>query len=366
MIIINEFRAFFRDRISVIFLIAFPLILIYLLGNILNSLETADSTVGTLKAEYVMETDDPAILAVAEQFIAAINEEGDSFYFTKMETEAQSRERISNEEIAGLVRFQNDGVHILQGNDALQNRTLAAVMNGFMQSEKAIAGIQNTDPAKIMNLTSAEHKEYIKDVEFNKNRSMLDYYGVCMLLMIICFSSVQAFGAFGDERNNKTINRLIAAPLNRTNLYLQKLIGMMPSAVVQIAVIMSASVLLFHVRYATGVFNNVLLFMLFFMTMLVMLSGAVSISLFVKGNPAIVFMPLMWLMLFFSGAFAQPIVKIGLAPYMPITYVKNAAFSLTIFGEREGAFQVIAIEAVIIVIFTIMGVIRFNRMQETR
>lgn len=365
MIIINEFRAFFRDRVSVAFLIIFPLVLIYLLGNILSSLETADSTVGTLKAEYVIETENPIISQTADQFLAGIDENQDSFLFTEMETEPLARQSIEKEEITGLVMFQDDGVYILHGKDALLNRTLLAVMNGFIQNEKAIASIQKVDAAKLRDL-SFEEKEYVEDVEFNKNRSMLDYYGVCMLLMIICFSSVEAFASFGDERNNKTINRLIAAPINRTNLYLQKMIGMMPSAVIQITVIMCASVLLFDVKYASAPLDNLLLFVLFFMTMFVMLSAGVSVSLFVKGNPAIIFMPLIWLMLFFSGVFAQPMGAIGLEPYMPITYVKNAAFSLTVFGRHTEAFHVIAAEAVIIAAFTVIGVIRFNRMQEAR
>lgn len=365
MVILNELRAFFRDRISFAFLIAFPLILIYLLGNILNSLETADQTVGTLKAEYVIESKNLLLTESARQFIDTMNKEGESFYFTEMETEELAKEKIKAKETTGIVRFDEDRVYIIQGEDALLNRTLLAVMNGFIQSEKAIQSIIKEDPTKLEHITT-EEKEYVEEVEFNKNRSMLDYYGVCMLLMIICFSSIQAFSAFGDERSHKTINRLIAAPINRTNLYIQKMIGMMPSAIVQILVIMIGSVVLFHVKYASNFLDNVLLFLLFFMTMLVMLSGGVSISLFVKGNPAIVFMPLMWLMLFFSGIFAQPMVEIGLDKYMPITYVKNAAFSLTIFGEHRGAFWIIAIEAVITVLFTVTGVIRFNRMQETR
>ena len=66
-------------------------------------------------------------------------------------------------------------------------------------------------------------------------------------------------------------------------------------------------------------------------------------------------------MLFFSGSFSKEIYIEGFSNYLPPYLIQQAAFELTLFGNRTAAAQVIAVSSVILAVFTILGAVKFNR-----
>ena len=174
---------------------------------------------------------------------------------------------------------------------------------------------------------------------------------------------IGCFTSFGDERKNKTILRLIASPLKRTNIFMQKVFGMMLSAGIEIGVIMIVGTAFFNVHYANNFSDNLLLFLFFFISMMTLSCVGVSLGLLIKGNPLLIFGPILWLMMFFSGTFSKELYIEGVTPYIPIYQLQQAAFQLILFSKKEKVLFIILIELIIGITFTIFGVIKFNKMQ---
>ena len=371
MIFINECKEFFRDKINLIFPIAFPLILILLLGNMLSNLNYADPEVGFIKAEYIIATEQQMEQEMVLSFLASLNDTN-SILMAESISETSSKEKIALGELDALVIFGGDLIEIYEGDEEIKNRTFSAVMNGFVQNKKAVMsimkGMQEGDLKDNTLAISTEtiRKSYTTKKDFDKNRSMLDYYGVSMIILIVFVGGIGGFSSFGNERTNKTINRLIASPMNRSSIFIQKVMGLMLGYFIEIAVIMIVGATLFDVHYANNLIDNILLFSLFLVTMVSLGCVGVSLGLVMKGNPLLIFGPVLWLMMFFGGTFSKDVYIEGLTPKLPVYQLQQAAFGLTIFGHKEKVMAILLVEILVTFVFIFIGVARFNKMQEQK
>lgn len=352
MVFINECKVFFRDRMNLFFIVVFPLIMILLLGNMLKDFDYADADIGNIKAEYIIESDANEKVLI-EGFIMGINETG-KVVLTQAVDANNAKNKIATGDLDAFVEFKSNSVGLFEGENEIKNRTFFAIINGYLQNKKVPQ--QNIDLKK----------SFTTKKDFDKNRSMLDYYGVCMIILVSCAGGIGCFTSFGDERKNKTIQRLIASPMNRTNIFMQKVFGMMLSSCVEIGVIMVVGTIFFNVHYANNFLDNLLLFLFFFTSMMALSCVAVSLGLFVKGNPLLMFGPIFWLMMFFSGTFSKELYIKGVSPYIPMYQLQQAAFELTIFSKKEKVLYIIALELLIAIIFIVFGVVKFNKMQDGR
>jgi len=363
MIIINELKAFFRDKTNLAFMFAFPIVLIYLLGNLLSEQNYADVAIGKLRIGYMVETTNPIEVTGINGFIEETLKE--DVVFTKVTEEEAAKDQVAQNELEGFVIFGQDKIRLYEGKDMIKNRTISALITGYSNLGKAITVIAHAVPNKFATM-KVEENNFVEEKEFTANRSMLDYYGVCMIAMMVFVGSIIGAGTFGEEIRLKTVNRLIGSPVSRTKIFIQKVIGQIPSAIIEIIVVMAVSVLFFNVHYATTIGDNLFLFSLFLLSSITMLIVGIVIGLFVKANPTLVIMPPLWIMMFVGGTFTKEINIKGVTANMPIHRLQQAAFDITIFGRTGKASTIMLIEVVIILIMAVIGVVKFNTMKEAR
>ena len=137
MIIIKELKAFFRDKTNLAFMFAFPIILIYLLGNLLSNQDYADEAVGNLRIGYMVETTNPIEVAGIDDFIKEISKEG-NVVFTKVPEEEAAKNQVARNEMEGLVIFGQDKIRLYEGKDMIKNRTISAIITGYSNLEKQL------------------------------------------------------------------------------------------------------------------------------------------------------------------------------------------------------------------------------------
>lgn len=363
MIIINGCKKFFRDKNALVLMIIFPIVLIYILGNLLSNANFADEAVGKLRIGYMITTESPVEIAVISNYIKDVTD--DKIQFTQMEGKEAAVNQVADYQLEGFVIFGKDEIQIYEGKDAIKNRTIAALITSISHMSKAVTAIADKVPEKITKLNTGDI-DFVQEKEFNANRTMLDYYGVSMVVMILFAGAIRGVNTFKEERQLKTLSRLIVSPMRRTNIFMQKVLGQVPSAVLEIIIIFTVSVLFFHVHYAAGLYNNLVLLLLFLLTSFTTLMVGIVMGMFMEGNPMLYILGPVWLMSFFSGTFAKDIYIKGLTEYLPMYRIQQAAFDITIFGRTGEATGVMLIETAIIVLFIVVGGIRFNKMREVR
>jgi ABC-2 type transport system permease protein len=366
-IIIKETKDFIRDKTNLFFFLLFPVVLIFLLGSLLSSADKAEEAIGTISIHYRIDTKNEYQKAVAMSFIQEVSNNNKSLLFEETKELDASRELAGRDEITAVVHFTGDPmeIKIYEGRNQVKNRAVNAVMNGFIQMNKAMTSVISSG-ANVQSIPDVTNTNYIEHKNLGIERTMIDYYAVSMLAMICFMSMLVGAGAFLGERQNKTINRLIIAPQNRILMFLQKILGMIPQVVLQIIIIMITSVVIFKANYAVTLRDNLHLFTMFFAVTLCMVSLGAVLGMIIKLNPMVVIMPVLWLMMFFGGTYSKEMKIKGLTEAMPIYQIQQAAFDLALFGRGQKANHVILLCVAIMIVALILGAFLFSKKQEER
>ncbi len=365
-VIIKEMKDFLREKTNLFFFLMFPAVLVFLLGNLLGSMDQAEETIGEIKVHYLVETEQVFHTMAIEGFVTALEDDKNISFERSADLEA-SKILAGRDDITAVVEFTGNPlqINIYEGTNHIKNRTVGSIMNGFVQMNKSITAILKTIP-NTLPVGAEEQPDYVKQKDLGINRTMLDYYAVTMMVMVCFMSVILGSSAFSVERQNRTINRLLIAPKNKVILFLSKILGLMPQVVMQIAIIMVFSIFVFHANYAATWLDNAYLFVMFFMVTLCMISIGAVIGLFLKANPMAVIFPVLWVMMFFSGTYSKEVNISGVTDRMPIYKIQEASFDLTVFG-RYGKCNTVILSCLIITAIALsIGAFVFSRMEEER
>jgi ABC-2 type transport system permease protein len=233
---------------------------------------------------------------------------------------------------------------------------VAAIPEGSSFDLATLASSDSTLVASAASPVRVEEKSY------GVTRTMMDYYAITMIVMIFFFGSANAAAStFYQMRRDGTLRRLIASPVSKTSAYLQLLLSNVPLNILQVAVVMLVSTSLFGVHYAATWQLNVLLFVMLAVVGVAFSSLFLLFGMFIRVNPLIPIMPVMWALLFLSGTFSKEIFVPGLTEFMPPYLIQTAAFDLTLFGHTGRAAVALAVSSALIVLSTLVGSLVFNR-----
>lgn len=360
-IIIKETKEYLREISNVFFYLIFPVVLVFLLGNLLAKIDAPEEAIGEVKIHYIIETEEIADIMAIESFVQGVSDE-QSIIFEKSDDINASRKLVEEDEITSVILFTNNPmeIQIFEGTNRIKNCTINAIMNGFSQINKAVKVVINSNPMALMNMEDSK-EDFIMQKDLGIKRTMLDYYAITMMAMVSVMSILVGAFCFIGERENRTILRLKIAPINQVKLFLSKILGMLPQIIMQISILMILSLLVLGANYASNLVDNLYLFFMFFvLTFTMIIIGAVY-GLFIKVHPMATIMPVVWLMMFLSGTYSKDIFIDGVTQAMPIYNVQKAAFDLAIYGRYEKANTVIIICIIISLIMLTLGAISFRR-----
>ncbi|HKL79366.1 MAG TPA: ABC transporter permease, partial [Mobilitalea sp.] len=271
-IILKETKEFLREKTNLFMFLMFPVVLVFLLGNLLSSMDKAEETIGEIIIHYQVQTENSIQAMAIEGYISSVGDDS-NIIFEKTEDLEASKLIAGTDDITAVVLFTGEPLEIMvyEGTNNIKNRTIGAIMNGFIQTNKSITTILKTIPNSLDSQIN-QTGEYIKQKDLGINRTMVDYYAVTMLAMICFMSILQGSMAFLGERQNHTINRLLLAPMNKSVLFMAKILGLIPQTILQIVIIMVVNVLVFNAHYASTLGDNLYLFFMFFIVTLAMIS----------------------------------------------------------------------------------------------
>jgi len=363
-IIIKETKDYLRDKSNVFFFLIFPVVLVFLLGNLLSAFDKAEETVGKVKIHYKIETESYADIMSIREFIRGV-EDNEKIFFEEAEDLDTSIQMIADGKTDAVVLFKNDPleIHIYEGLNRIKNRTVSGIMNGFSQFNKAVNVIAKSNLQILAGSTDYE-ADYITYKDLAVNRTMLDYYAITMMTMISFMSIILGAVCFMGERQGRTILRLKIAPISQIKLFFAKIFGLLPQTVLQIVILMVLSTLLFGAKYATNLYDNLYLFLMFVVVSFTMTAIGAVYGLFINVNPMACIMPVIWVMMFLSGTYSKEIFIDGVTQYMPVYCIQEAAFDLAVFGRHQKANTVIIVCLILTIAILIAGAVGFNRKEE--
>ncbi|MDD5936136.1 MAG: ABC transporter permease [Clostridiales bacterium] len=352
-IIINEFRKFFRNPFMLVCFLIFPIIMIYLLGNLVENVQTCDETIGNIKVAYTAQDVDFGSLY-----------QNDDVQFLPMEqTEGQAK--LNDGQVNGYFKIDEAGLTLFEGSSVLYNSVVKGIANGYLLQKSVYESIVKDNPVAMANIHMSEEDHTVKK-EANASMTMFDYYAVAMSIMTALYAAMASSMVFTEERKYKTMNRLITSPMNKFKIFSGICIGQIPFVILQFVVLLSFSAIAFHANYAPTFLGKVLLFLLLIVTGVLFSILGVVISLVFRKSMAVPIFLIVWVSLLLSGCFAKAMTLEPICNFLPPYLVRQAAFSLNVFGDHGPAIRVILVEVAIIIGLILVGGLIFSKKQEER
>lgn len=353
-----------RDRMALFFMILFPSVLVFILGTMLSSMDNADASIETIDIRYTIEADASETRTLILSFIENA-ENNDALSFEEAHSDADARKAVREGDADVALRFETPlAVEIYEGRDTIKNQAIWLIIESFSRRYAALSAVAEKDPSMLPTAQAAAETadDLMESGNLGVSRSMIDYYAVAMIVMILVMgSSIGAAEDIYNGRRDFTLARSLASPKGRASFYLQTLIAKMPQNIIQVLTIMLVSSFIFGAHYAKTIPDNLLLFAMLFLCGMAMSAVATIIGIVIKVSPTAAIMPAAWIMLFFSGTFSKEVVIVAIADFNPFYRIQKAAFELTIFGRHEQCVAVIIVAAAILTLAAVIGALLFRR-----
>ena len=403
-----------RDKMSLGMILLWPTLLIFILGNMLGNLDNPDERIQPFEVAYVIDSADEATLRTAEAIIGQFDDV-EQVNFTQSASLAAVEEPLAGGDLAAVVVFAEPfAIEIHEGIAQTPNRAVRTIFEGVARlhatvtvisdpaqyaeagaslanpaaaTAVAVAPAAPADPAAAATAAASTSATWmstapppsatsldpaaldallatprVEDKTYGVSRTMMDYYAITMIVMM-CFmgSASSAAATFHDWRKHGTLRRTVASPQNKTGLFLQFLASSLPMNFAQVGIAMAASVLLLGVHFAATWQLNLLLFVMLSLAGFAFSAVFLVLGMFIRFNPILVIVPLMWVVLFLSGTFAKVVYVPGITELMPPYLIQSAAFDLTLFGTTASSFAVIAVCLALTVVAAVAGTVLFNK-----
>jgi ABC-2 type transport system permease protein len=371
-----------RDKMSIFFGLIFPITMTFFLGNLLASYDNPDSRIETINISYVAEADASGAGGTGEQGIsegvnafASALSGNENIKIEKAENTEAAQKAVDDEKSDAAMIFGSPlKITVYEGKDSIKNRAVTLMAQSFSREYAAIGTAAAQNPQFLERLISGnsiseageanaqggsespdtygvpDASKLTKNRDLGINRTMMDFYAVAMLVMIAFMGSgIGGASEMYSLRKRGVIRRLTLSPRNRSRIFFDSMISSLPLNIMQAAVMMILSVLLFGAHYAKTPQDNLLLFAYFCLLSIAVSAFFMLIGIFMKVNPMMPIMSIMLAMLFMSGTFNKDIYIPNVTEYMPMNIAQQAAFDLTMFGRPERVLTVMAACAAILI-----------------
>lgn len=222
----KEIVSAFRDKRTLLFMLAFPIVLIMILGTALTNAFDQQAAVGEVHVLYKDKSDG----AFSQGFKTFAKEAKTSgVHFKKVLSDMDEKQEIKQGNYDVYLEIENSGIKLYQmDKNSMKNSIIQGMLTAFANRYNAAAEIIKAAPEQagaVLGDTPGDN--YIKETSLSSDRqpNSMDYYAVTMTTLIALYSALSASYLIRGERLGKTADRLIAAPVHKGEIFAGKLIG---------------------------------------------------------------------------------------------------------------------------------------------
>ncbi|GFZ32996.1 ABC transporter permease [Clostridium zeae] len=227
-IALKELKSTIRDTRTLVFMMAFPLVLILVLGTALSGVFGSDKSISLVKISVIYkDNSNKEFSKYFDEFIKQSGKEG--MKFEKADNEAEAVTEVEKRKYQAYIEINNEGVKLYENDrDSIEGSIIEGMLKGFIDKYKLVSEVVKVKPEAVATVINASNmNNYIKETSLNSKKvsSSIDYYAVSMTTMIALYGAISACFLIRGERLNKTASRLISAPLKKSEILIGKILG---------------------------------------------------------------------------------------------------------------------------------------------
>lgn len=354
-----------RDKKAMFWMILFPIIMIFILGNALSSFfGNTSATVPKTRIVYSIHKDTKETEKL-ENFFKDSKKELNMEFQKNNDKEFVLNEikrgkfdcYLDIEDEKNITVFSND---IKDFNAAL----VTNLLDIYSEKTNAIDSIATKNPQglKFVDLNSKPNFVKVRSLEKVKKPTAIDYYSVTMITMIILYATLTGAMTILGERMRGTMKRIACSPMNRTVLFFGKLIGAFLIVTVQVAILVLFTKFVFKANWG----DNMLPIIGLFLTQILM---AISIGMgvarmFSNPNFISVFSNVIIILLNFLGGAYIPLESFGqngilnmLSNISPLKWTNQAIFKIIYANDTSLVVMAMFVNLAVTIVFMTLPLI---------
>ena len=231
---------------------------------------------------------------------------------------------------------------------------------------KTTVGFIPSDALKYIHITSNNVSAEVKHTELQRVYSIMDYFGVTMLMMMSFLTCVLGANCYSEEYRLKTINRLFCSKYSRIKIFAQKSLGLIIIAAMEIVIFLLIAKGAYKINFAMHLKEEMaIIFMAFVNSVLMIFIGNI-LGIIFKRNTLMFIMPVFGIMMLFGGTFTGNIYLNGVSELMPIYQLQIAAFRLGTLYSYDLLKSVLYLEGIVLLCVAACAFILFYRQDEVK
>ncbi|MFC4620510.1 ABC transporter permease [Camelliibacillus cellulosilyticus] len=361
----KEIKTDARDIGTLVFLIAFPIVMMLILGTALSGAFNNNVSVGDINVLYKATGNGPAIQSF-QAFAKAMKKY--DVHFDKASENVNGKAAVKDHQYDGYVEVSDKGIQVYENNRAnIAGNVLEGMLSAYADRFNMISAVSQVKPDQTAAASTApDDGNFIKETSLHSKREpgSMDYYAIAMTTMIVLYSSLSAAYMIKGERIRRTGDRLIAAPITKAEIFIGKLFGGILSAVLSVIIVILFSKFVFNAYW--GHHLGIVILVLFTEILLAIGLG-LGISFLTKtdGIQRVILMIIIQVASFFGGAYF-PIDDVRgfggwITKLSPITWQNNALNQVIYANNLTPAFQTAALNLAIAAVFLAIAMVFMKR-----
>lgn len=339
-IALKEIKHNIRDTRTFVFMLAFPIMLMLILGTALSNAFDSKVAVSDIDILY-KNTADSNVTVYFQSFIKEAAKSG--IHFKKAVENTDGKKAVKENKYTAYVEVNDEGIQLYGSNrNSIEESIVQGMLAAFSDKYNVAAAVASVDASQISNaMTYGNGHEFMKErsLQSPKLPGSMDYYAMAMTTMIALYGAMSASSLIRGERTGKTAIRLSAAPVSKGEIFLGKILGCLVINTICLLVVVAFSAFVFKANW--GSHFGMVLFVLLTEVFLAVSFG-LGISYIAKTGEASrsIIMIIVQLASFFGGAYYKidnPSGMLGIITNLsPLTWA-NHALTKIIYGNDIGA-----------------------------
>lgn len=352
----------FRDTRTLFFMLAFPIVLMLVLGTALSNTFTTSLPVDEIDVLYKDATGGESF----PHFIDAAEKSG--IHFKKVSGKMDGEKEVKDGNYDGYVEITADGAQLyLNNGNSIAGNILQGMLSSYVDRYNIASEIVKVAPEKLESaFTREKQDDFIKETSLNPNKQpgSMDYYAIVITTMIVLYGAMSASSLIVGERVRKTADRLIASPVSKSEIFIGKVLGSLVSNGLCILLVILFSKLFFKANWGDQLG---LVFLVLLTEVIFAVSMGIGVSFLSKtsAGPKVFIMLFVQLSSFFGGAYFKIENPEGIFKFItdlsPLTWMNTAMTKIIYANDFSAAIPALTINIAGSLVFLLVAIISLQR-----
>jgi ABC-2 type transport system permease protein len=367
-IALKEIKSSLRDVRSFILMIAFPIVLMLILGTALTNAFSGGIKLSDMRLLYHTETSNPNLEAYWNEFVKAAEKQGIRMVQggTGTGADMDGREAVRENRYTGYAVLTDDGIQFYgSSKDTIEGNIIQGMLTAFADRYNLAAAAMKEAPAAVQSVLAGAGAgtggTFVREtsIQADKKPGSLDYYAMAMTTMFALYSAMSGSQLIRSEHVRKTSIRLAASPASRAEIFTGKVLA----CTFVNFLFMLALVLFSKIAFNADWGSDIVTVLLVLATeVLLAVSIGLGISYLFKEDQSVSYVMIIIQIASFTGGAYFPLGETkGIVHWLlnlnPLTWANTALTQLIYSDEYRAAFQAIGLNLGVAAAFLLAAVL---------